>query len=316
MRYLLCLYLLFSGNLLFGKTGFIPHEYESQGGYSMGLNNGGTVSRTGLGAIRANPGMLAAEKTYELNASYMWPTSGREVYQIGAVDSVTSMLALGVVYTGHRQDYKHPNDATGKDKESAFYDSSLTRRIAAGVGFNFSSVSLGFGGAFVDGMTSSNEKTSGVSLNIGAAVDPFSALRIGASVENLLNNKIKEFSPRFYRVGASYRLFSSLGLNLDYSQRQRVPQENDFESFKSGQLASYMAKDEKTLITSGSFTFKEMVTLSMGYGHSFDETKRNSIAGSVALSKSGLFLSYALRRPYLSKEHYNHTVHATYHVKL
>lgn len=316
MRQILYCVLVFLSHAALADTGAVPHEYESQGGYSIGLNNGGTVSRTGLGAVRGNPAMLAVEKRYELNASYMWPGQGRQVFQLGAVDSVTSSLALGLLYTGHSKEYKHWNEFSEKEKANAFHDTSLTRRIALGAAFSFSNLAIGVGGQFAEGIKSSKEKTSGLSFNTGAVFTVIPSFRIGASVENLFNSKVEEFAPRLYRIGASYKLMSSLSFNLDYTQRQRVPQENSFADFQSKARGDLLTKDEKTLITSAAITFKDIIILSAGYGRSFDETERNSLAGSLALSIKGLFLSYSLRRPYFSQPHYNHTVHASYHIAL
>lgn len=301
---------------LLADTGMVPHEYESQGGHSLGLNNGGSVSSNGLGAIRANPAMLAVEKKYELNGSYMWPSSGREVYQVGAVDSKTSSVAMGVMYSSHRESYKHWREVAGDKQEAAFYDSSLKRRIALGLAYNFSSFSLGMNGSFVDGLSDDKSKNSGVTLGFGLVMTPVQGLRLGASVENIVNAKVKEFAPRIYRVGASYKLFNVLAFNVDYIQRQRVPQERPYTSFDSASALGLMKEEEKTAIISASYLLKDILLFAAGYGHSFDTSERKSAAGSISLAKNNFYLGYSLRRPYFSKNHFNHTLHASYHINL
>lgn len=322
MRKLVYSFLFLLSTNLIAKLGHVPHEYESQGGYSLGFNNGGTVSMTGLGSIRANPAMLAAEKKYELTGAYMWPASGREVYQLGAVDSTTASVALGLIYTGHREDYTHWSKLTGEKRKEAFHDGSTKRRVAVGAGYTFSNFSFGLGGQFVDGLKENKTQTSGVTLSLGTVFSLTQGLRLGASVENLFNEKVKEFSPRFYRAGASYKLMQMISLGIDYQQRQRVPQERVYssEAKDTGSYDSlgsgFLSEDEKSVIASGSLAFKEMLLFSVGYGHGLDKTKRRSFAGGVSLSKDSLAVSYSLRRPYLSRPDYNHTLLASYYITL
>lgn len=314
-RLVYSIFFFFSAALL-ANTGRVPHDYESQGGQSLGLNNGGSASVNGLGAIRANPAMLAADKKYELNASYMWPSSGREVYQLGAVDSKTSSVAMGVLYTGHREGYTHWRDVTDEKQEAAFYDSALKRRIAVGLAYNFSSFSIGINGSFVDGSNQDKSGTSGVTFGFGAMLEPLKDFRLGASVENIVNGKVKEIAPRIYRVGASYKMFDSLTFNADYIQRQRVPQERPYATYSSQDTLKLMEEEEKTAILSASFLLKELLLFSAGYGRSFDKTSRNSAAGSISLAKNNFYLGYALRRPYFEKEHFTHTLQASYYISL
>ena len=75
------------------KRSFLPAEYESDGGHSLGFGHGGVAAVSGQSSVKANPAMLPLEKHYRVSAGYHWPVFGREYYQAGVVDSVTSSIA-------------------------------------------------------------------------------------------------------------------------------------------------------------------------------------------------------------------------------
>ena len=314
---LLSLIIISSTFYLFAGVGTLPYDYESPGGHMTAENNGGSLNKTSLGAIRGNPAMLAVEKKYELDASYMWPSEGREVFQVGAVDSVTSAIALGILYTGHRGTYEYWKNLKEEEKEKAFTKSSATRRIAVGAAFNFGGLSLGLGGQFVEGtLMETGKELSGVTLGGGVTFTLMNDLRIGGSVENLLNEPVKDFAPRIYRGGINYKPLQSLSLSLDYTHRDRVPQEQGYAIYQDPSTSDLFTQQEMMLTASSSFTLAEMLTISAGYGHSFDKTQRKSLGGGISFKSNGFLVSYTLRRPFLSQELYNHVVHAAYHIRL
>ena len=314
---LLCLLMLSYSHVLFAGAGTLPYDYESPGGHMSAENNGGSLSKTSLGAVRGNPAMLAVEKKYEIDASYMWPSEGREVFQAGVVDSITSVIALGILYTGHREEYEYWGPLKDTEKEKAFTKSAATRRIAVGAAFNFSGLSLGLGGQFVEGtLMETGKGISGMTLGGGGTFTLLDVIRLGGSIENLLNESVKEFAPRIYRAGVNYKPLNSLSLSLDYTHRDRVPQEQGFAIYQNPTSSDLFTQQEMMLTVSSSFTLAEMFTVSAGYGRSFDKTERQSLGGGVSFNSNGFLVSYTLRRPYFSQELYNHVVHASYHIRM
>ena len=84
----------------------IHDEIESSGGHSLGLGQGGMAAVSGISSVRLNPAMIGLEKKYSVVGSYHWPTFGREFYQAGVVDSRTSNLSAGLIYSGFNEDFK------------------------------------------------------------------------------------------------------------------------------------------------------------------------------------------------------------------
>src|SRR5690606_30326723 len=106
-------------------------------------NNAGVAALGGISAIRVNPGLLPLEPEYSISAGYYWPVQGRNYYQGGIVDAVTSSkIAAGVSFTGFSDDY---------EKDPFERDSPINRRVAIGVAHAFKKVSLGISGQYVNG---------------------------------------------------------------------------------------------------------------------------------------------------------------------
>ena len=75
----------------------------------------------GSSATKINPALLVETKQYVVSGSYHWPVAGREYYEVGVVDGVTSKYVAGVSYNGYQQDYKI-------NWENGYKDSSVMKR--------------------------------------------------------------------------------------------------------------------------------------------------------------------------------------------
>jgi hypothetical protein len=280
----------------------IPDEYESTGGHSLGLNNGGVAALGGVSSVRTNPAMLTMEKQYAVDAGYHWPTRGREFYQLGVVDSKTSSVAAGLLYTGSGESYE-------RDGEDARYDSPVKRRATVALAQSFDKMAVGVSGQYVEATsvgTSEDEKAKGMTIGLGAAGLLTPAMRIGASVENLANRKVQEYAPRYIRAGGAYVMAEGvITTHLDYVQRERVghfegdlPQVDLVGTGSSGSDDDGLEGSEQMILASFSAKFRDFLCLVGGYGHALTDERR-SVTGGVAVVSDKFSLSYSAARPYL-----------------
>jgi hypothetical protein len=292
----------------------IPDEYEVSGDQPLAMGGGGVAVVGGLAAVRTNPAQLALEKQYEVGAGYHWPTSGRDFYQAGIVDSKTSTFAAGVAYTGFAEKF---------DPKTAFEtkDSFLKNRLSVALAKSFGGVALGALGQYLEahpyGYTDgSDEKIKGTTLGFGAASSLNSTVRFAGSVENIANSRVQGFAPRVIRGGGSYLLSSAIAINIDYRQRERVdyfevpsdaiatpweyavtanrkdPNDNDSEKLRAA---------EKMVIGSFSAKFQDTFRILGGYGQALSDS-RKMVGGGAAVVSQNASLTYAFYRPYLDDE--------------
>lgn len=307
----------------------IPDEYESVGGHGLGFNNSSAAATGGMSAIRMNPAMLALEKEYSVSAGYHWPTTGREFYQAGVVDSKTSNVAAGLSYSSFSEG--HVNPLFQKNVQEL--DSPVKRRVSIGVAAPFSVVSLGVGGQYVQGYTQDTvgggkeeKEISGVGLALGAAGLINSQLRVGVSAENLSNRKIADFAPRTFRAGGAY-LFGNgdVSLHLDFRQRDRVTLfEGEQPSIGFGIAQSkndaafndVYSKPEQMVVGSASARVQDFLRLLASYGRSVGTDNRQSLAGGVAVVNHKFSLSYMASRPYFPEESAHHAINMSIDIAL
>jgi len=277
-------------------AGHVPDEYEAVGGHATGLGNSGAAALGGFSAVRVNPAILPFETQYSVNGSYSWPTSGREFYHVGVVDSSTSQLvAAGLSYTGFRDPYVRVPTDNG-------VDAPIDRRVTLALAHGFQKVSLGISGQFVVGYDDAGNLVKGNGLGFGIAALLAPPLRVGASVENAINRNVEEFAPRTIRAGLAYlTLGGSVSLNLDYRQRQRV------EAFE-GQLPLFLVApakepdraDERMIIPSVSTKVYDVLRLTGAYGQELGGEKRRILAAGIGLVHDGFALTYCAHQPYLN----------------
>ena len=133
--YLIAVMMLASDVLTAAPRDFrLPDEYELAGTSSSAVLNTGAAVAGGVDAIRVNPALLALKKTYSVSAGYLWPTSGREIYRLGVVDSTTSKYAAAFSYLG----FKGGNDPL----ETSTRDSQVLKRGSVAVAYPLQRVAI------------------------------------------------------------------------------------------------------------------------------------------------------------------------------
>lgn len=284
----------------------IPDEYESVGGHALGLGNSGVAALGGPSAVRMNPGLLPLEPQYSVSLGYHWPTFGRDFYQGGVVDSVTSSVAAGVMYTGF-------NDTFEGNRWAGERDAQTEKRLSLAVAKAFRKVALGLNGQWINGfedagMTSEHRK--GATFGFGVAGLFTEKVRFGASVENLGNDNVAMIAPQTSRVGfALLMLGGDFSTHLDYRQRQRIPSiEGAAPQIGVEPRDVGFQKSEKMVIGSFSARFYDVLRLLGSYGQAISEDKRQSLSGGVGLVHQNFSLSYDVSRPYLSEKKVHHAV--------
>ncbi|MBF0440607.1 MAG: hypothetical protein HQK54_01760 [Oligoflexales bacterium] len=278
----------------------IPNEYESMGGHSLAFSNSGVAALDGLPAVRMNPGLLPLETQYSIAGTYYWPTSGRDFYQAGIVDSSTASVAAGISATGFSEKFNL--------EEQKEMDSRAKRRFSLGIGKAFSMFSIGAEGQYVEGYVMEDgsfvlKKSPTVGVGIAGLLTK--QLRFGFSAENLSNRKVAELSPRTLRAGVAYLIMEgSVSLNFDLRERERL---EFFENPEPGSRADitqdvlikkYKTPERMALM---SFTAKiyDVLRILLSYGQTLTEDKRQTLSGGLALVHQRFSFSYSLSKPYL-----------------
>lgn len=288
----------------------VPDEIESVGGHALGLGNDGVAALSEQASIRTNPAMITFEKHYRLSAGYHWPTYGREFYQIGVVDSKTSPLAAGVLYTQSQIPYEsyEADESDHSRRLNRFFDSPIKRRLSLGVGQAFSKMAFGLGMQYME-RHDGEETTKGTTMGVGLAGLLTPSLRFGVSAENLANNQFYDVAPKTLRIGLAYTLFGGdVTAHLDAKQRERVPQENpNFLMAHGFSMENPIPDQDPTKpeqMVSASFTarIQDLLRLMAAYGQSVDKVSRKTLSGGVALVNTNFSLSYLVSKPYLRDE--------------
>lgn len=300
MRFFLTIGLFLQTGTVLQATA-IPDEYRATGGHGIGLGHAAIVANTGTASTVLNPAMIALERSYQLSIGYTWPTTGREFYQVGIVDGKTSKVAAGLLYTGFHEDF----DAHGFLHREL--DTPVERRGTLALSATVGKISLGINGTYVEGYqfqadahgllgladvnhrytNTKPEKKRGVTTGAGLAAAITPTLRIGASIINLANRKVRDFAPRTIRGGLAYLLTASgeVTLHLDYYERERIA------LFEKGE-----SKPERLAIASCSVLIYNVVRILAAYEHSLGSTDKE-IAAGIALISNKMSLSYGFKKP-------------------
>lgn len=277
-------------------TRLVPEEYEIASGQSLGFANAGSVAFTGPGSLKLNPAMLAVERQYSVDGSYHWPTSGRDFYKVGIVDSKTSPIAAGVSMTS----FLAPSKLESLDEESSLDGRHVARRIGLGAAYSFRLFALGVAGQWTEsgfadpelrgtGGTQSTGAIRGTSLNAGIAGMLTSATRVGASVEGLQNSKVKDSTPRYTRAGLASLFFAGqASLHLDWQRRELLASEEEPEQLVTG---SFSVRIYDYLRILGAYGRDPQS------GH-----ERETAAAGIALVGPKMSMSYTASRPDLRNE--------------
>ncbi|MDD9951901.1 MAG: hypothetical protein OXT67_10100 [Zetaproteobacteria bacterium] len=308
----------------------VPDEVESQGGHALGFGNAGAVASSGISSVRANPAMLAVEKQYTVHAGYHWPSSGRDFYQLGVVDSKTSPVAAGVSYTEGVASFSTqglPGAPSSAEQEQILLDSPIERRASLGFAMPLEYFALGIGGEFVEGFPpvaferwqglEEVPKQRGIGVHLGAAGLVTKMIRFGVSAENLNQSTMMDLAPTVYRGSVAVILMGgSVTLHVDVHRRERVAQELEYQRQQIALAtaeAPYQGPDMSRPedMATGSFSVRmyDMFMLLGGYAHELHgEHPRRSLSGGLALVNQMVSLSYMASRPYLADAKSHHAV--------
>ncbi|SME90843.1 hypothetical protein [Pseudobacteriovorax antillogorgiicola] len=282
----------------------IPDEYELAGSSTLGVMNAGVAQATGIDAIYINPALLVLDREYSVSASYHWPTEGRDYYRLGIVDGKTSQYAAGASYVGFQ------GDANDSFVDPLSRDSRVLKRASLGVAYPFRWFAVGIAGYYVEGLEPELEQqkvVDGLSLGVGAVAYLARSLRVGLSAQNLNNDKVQAFAPRFYKAGLSWDMIENLvSLHADYRQRERV---KDFE----GSLVAIpgleldesslkgLQSPEKMVFLGGKATVYNLLKVATNFGTTVgDDERRSSIAGSIGVYQKDYSFVYTVSQPHMN----------------
>jgi hypothetical protein len=285
----------------------IPDEYESVGSSSMGLGNSGAAATGSVSSVRVNPALLPFEPQYTATASYHWPVEGREFYQVGVVDSVTSKIAAAVNYTGFLD-----KSASYKEHYPTDVDAPLKSRVGLALAGGFEKVALGVTAQYVDGLVEDSNKVmisqKGATAGLGVAGLFTPTIKFGLSVENLGNRQVKTLAPRFVRAGIGMLWGANFSWFLDLQERERVDVfENrpvrEAQALAALPISSKIYSDpERMIINSMSVKFMNVLKLLASYGHSVSSDQRQSLYASIGVVQQRFMMSYSIGNPYLGQQ--------------
>ena len=72
----------------------LPAEQRWATGKGLALGNGGVATVSDLSALQVNPANISINQDYEMSASYLWASYGRDVWRAGVKDSKSSQICL------------------------------------------------------------------------------------------------------------------------------------------------------------------------------------------------------------------------------
>lgn len=292
-----------------------PLDFEVAGSESVGLGQGGQMVSVGTAALRNNPSMLAVEPKYQVDAGYYWAGRGRDFYQGGIVDARTSSYAAGVAYTGFLEDYEPLLRNQSLEEDLAKLQagesvditlvSPVNRRVSFGAARLFGGVALGLSGQYVLGYIKGSDgslvERQGVSLGAGLSSLVYEDLRLGVSVENLVNKGAARLAPRVLRVGMAYQVLGGLGaLSVDYAYRDGL---TDFvagcarDRQRPNSCRTINIEKNRLVVVAMKARVYELVYLMGGYGWSLDGAQERYSAG-ILVKGQGVDLAYTLKTPF------------------
>ena len=279
----------------------LPDEYTSVGASSIGLGYAGSVANNGVAAVILNPALIVLEKSYYLSAGYTWAKSGRNFYQAGVVDGKTTNVSAGMFYTGFHEEFDaqsflHKELDAPIERRGVLAFSTMIAKIALGIsgqyveGYRFSPAINGLQGLHsVDHQYDDTDfsKVRGVTVGGGVAVALLPSLRLGASVANLGNRNVRDFSPRTIRAGIAYFPLQVVDLHLDYEERESVPL-----------FAGEQDTPTRLATASASITVYNMVKILCAYAHDLHAGlgDAGAVSAGFALTSDNVSLSYGFKK--------------------
>ena len=281
-------------------------ESQATPGFGLGLGHMNTTYGDGeISGIKTNPALLIGNKdNYQVEANYQWPTEGRELYQIGAVDSRTAKTTAGLLYSGHFA--KTKNLST---------DVPVKHRIHVGFAQRTGKFRLGIAGQYSAGDKDASIEAKGVRFNAGVIADVSKKLKIGASGENLGSKKLAAIAPTTFRSGISYAFSNGFELQGNYMRRRLV--EGEFTAKDKDWIdtvGAAIVANWKSFFIAGAFA-RELQPLWTA-GDTDPNKKRSSISGSAGFEQKNFRLSYSMRAPKLGTKLREQAVQIGYAVKI
>lgn len=292
----------------------IPDEYE----YALKsacLVSGGTALINNASAVKINPSMIATDIKYTITGAYNFSSFGRDFIQIGIVDSKTSPVAAGILYTGFLDKYnKSAYNFIKKEK-----DSTINQRFLIAFAQKFKSFTIGIGGQYLEAWefqntTQEKTKIKGISFNFGLSILISPIIRYAASIENFSNKKIQNYAPQVFRTGISSVIFrDSIIVNLDYKIRQRVKnQEYMFDNLAQYNLSeneinqiqqddNKYTTSEQSFIGSSNIKIYDMFNVLISYAIETSSIKRTQLGTGIEVVNKNSSLFYNIVKPYLNK---------------
>lgn len=284
----------------------VPDAYESTPGRAQALNGTSTAYGVGdMGSVQTNPALLYTTPSYEFSAAYHWPSTGREFYKTGVIDTKTKKLATAIVYTGSLNKLQNTDVAINTD-------SKISQKIQAGFARSFGKFSFGISAQYVEGQelneNSRLAKTKGFNFGAGLYTKFSSNLSIGASAEGIGSKKMKNLSPKTYRAGISYKLSPKWIANADFKQRSRTPEE-----FLS-------TKPERMGFLSIIYKYQNKLELLGSYGKEFSpengNKSRESLSAGATIQMEKMKVGYTLRKPYMRLSEKHQSIHVSFAIKM
>ena len=283
--------IFFFASLLQAKSP--ANELTNPGGLGIGFNNTGAAFQDNISAIQINPALLVDKRQYIVSGNYHWPASGNEFFQAGVIDSQTSSVAAAMSYMGYLDDE----------------DSAVKKRINLGIAQAMGPLAAGISGQFLDASTSEDKELRSIALNIGVLATLGHGFKIGGSVENFANEKIKEFAPRTYRVGASYALSQKFIANLDYQNRELLKEEIDAISKRD---------KEEMVVASLVGYWRNYLKLFASYGRELRApVVHEALSGGAGIENQNFALYYMIALPDMAvKSEKHHAVNLSFNLKM
>lgn len=276
----------------------IPGEYEQVGSSAFGLLGVGVTDADGVTAIGVNPGLLALSEEYSVAASYSWADLGRDFYQLGVVDAVTSKYSAAFSYTG----FQEKPDALEALRER---DSLAAKRASVAIAYPLKQLAIGGSLSYVEGVeanTTTQDVYKGLSLGVGIVGYLLPNIRFGLSAQNLNNTAIDQVAPRSYRAGISWAVVPEWKLSLDYKDRQRITSiEGEIEALAGLDLSESdrrgLSDSEKMLYLGSQIQFFDLLHMQVAAGQSVDEERlRQSGAFGLGIKQQKYAFFYTIAK--------------------
>ncbi len=313
-----CAAMTLTSSSLAATKSSLPDEITATGGQGAAQAGAGTALISDQAAIHINPAMLYRHKNYDVSGTYIWPVEGRPFYRAAAIDGVTSKWTAAFEYTGF-------SDALTA-REGREMDSPVRRRGSLAFAIPSDLMSLGFAGHFVEAEdpTAAQPKTiKGFTLGTGVVAQVSPAIRFGASVENLNNDKLKNVSPRTVRAGFAFEATGSFALHVDYRDRERSAYLEGLPLTDEGKLAIVDSSlpptklaHEKMAIIGGQLQTFDVLRLFVAAGKNVGGERSEVTSGGLGLYQKNFSLAYAVSRIYPDAKNLQNSVSLSITMKM